>query len=43
LTSSDPGEIAGLADRAIVMRNGRAVTELRRPDITEANLMSAAL
>ncbi len=43
LTSSDPGEIASLADRVIVMRNGRAVSQLRRPDITEASLMAAAL
>ncbi|MEY2617530.1 MAG: hypothetical protein RL522_532 [Pseudomonadota bacterium] len=43
LTSSDPGEIASLADRVIVMRNGRAVSQLRRPDITEASLMTAAL
>ncbi|MEY4654255.1 MAG: hypothetical protein RI884_2836 [Pseudomonadota bacterium] len=43
LTSSDPGEIASLADRVIVMRNGRAVSHLRRPDITEASLMTAAL
>ena len=43
LTSSDPGEIASLADRVIVMRNGRAVCQLRRPDINEPSLMAAAL
>ena len=43
LASSDPGEIASLADRVIVMRNGRAVSQLQRPDITEASLMTAAL
>jgi len=43
LASSDPGEIASLADRVILMRGGRAVGQLQRPHITEAGLMSAVL
>jgi ABC-type sugar transport system ATPase subunit len=42
LVSSDAEELAETADRAIVLRGGRAVRELNRSELTEANLLRYA-
>jgi ribose transport system ATP-binding protein len=41
--STDLTEIVGLCDRALVMFEGAVVRELVGPDLTEANLVSAAV
>lgn len=41
--SSDAKELALICDRVLVMRDGRAVAEVRRSDLTEAGLVRAAL
>ena len=34
LYSTDPEELVALCDRALVLRDGRVIQELRRPDIS---------
>ncbi|MDP9359553.1 MAG: sugar ABC transporter ATP-binding protein [Chloroflexota bacterium] len=41
--STDLTEVVGLCDRALVMYEGAVVQELRGADLTEANLVSAAV
>jgi ribose transport system ATP-binding protein len=41
--SSDAKELALICDRVLVMRDGRAVAEMRRSDLSEAALVRAAL
>jgi ribose transport system ATP-binding protein len=41
--STDLTEIVGLCDRALVMYEGAVVRELSGPELTEANLVSAAV
>ncbi len=41
--STDLAEIVGLCDRALVMYEGAVARELSGPDLTEANLVSAAV
>lgn len=41
--STDLAEIVGLCDRALVMYEGAVASELSGPDLTEANLVSAAV
>jgi ABC-type sugar transport system ATPase subunit len=43
VSSSDPAEIASVADRAIVLKNGLAVAELAGDNLEEASLVAAAL
>ena len=43
LFSTDLTEVVGLCDRALVMYEGAVVQELRGADLTEANLVSAAV
>ncbi len=42
LLSSDLPELVGLSDRAIVLRNGRLIGEMRREDMTEETVLLAA-
>ena len=42
LISSDLPELVGLSDRAIVMRNGRLIGEMRKQDCPEEPLLLAA-
>jgi ribose transport system ATP-binding protein len=41
--SSDAKELALICDRVLVMRDGRAVAEMRRSELSEASLVRAAL
>ncbi|MGH2940986.1 MAG: sugar ABC transporter ATP-binding protein [Solirubrobacterales bacterium] len=41
--SSDAKELALICDRVLVMRDGRAVAEMRRSELSEAGLVRAAL
>ena len=43
VASDDVPELAGICHRAFVMRQGRLVAELVRPDLTEANLYQKML
>jgi rhamnose transport system ATP-binding protein len=43
MVSSDLPEVIGMADRVLVMREGRLVTEIARADATEEAIMAAAL
>ena len=43
LFSTDLAEVVGLCDRALVMYEGMVARELSGPDLTEANLFSAAV
>ncbi|MET4781530.1 sugar ABC transporter ATP-binding protein [Glaciihabitans sp. UYNi722] len=43
ICSSDTRELAQTCDRVIVLRDGVVVAEVRRPDLTEAALVSASL
>lgn len=43
LTSSDMKELAFLCDRVLIMREGRVVSTLDKPALSEANLVSASL
>jgi rhamnose transport system ATP-binding protein len=42
MVSSDLPEVLGMADRILVMREGRLVAEFSRQDATQENVMSAA-
>ena len=42
LLSSDLPELVGLSDRALVLRNGRLVGEMRKEDMTEESVLLAA-
>ena len=42
LISSDMEEVVELADRAVVMFQGRINSEFKKADITQDNLMAAA-
>ncbi|WP_328535509.1 sugar ABC transporter ATP-binding protein [Streptomyces sp. NBC_00344] len=42
MVSSDLPEVLGMADRVLVMREGRLVAEIPRADATEESVMSAA-
>ena len=42
LVSSDLNELVGLAHRMVVMRRGRLVTELERPDFDVRRILSIA-
>jgi len=42
LISSDLPELVGLSDRAVVMRNGRLIGEMRKEELSEAALLLAA-
>ncbi|MCX7013762.1 MAG: sugar ABC transporter ATP-binding protein [Candidatus Sumerlaeota bacterium] len=41
LLSSDLQELVGLSDRAIVLRNGRLIGELSKPEMTEGSVLLA--
>ncbi|MEM3485610.1 MAG: sugar ABC transporter ATP-binding protein, partial [Candidatus Methanomethyliaceae archaeon] len=43
LVTSDMKELVGLCDRVLVMREGRITGEFRGPEITEENIVKAAL
>ncbi|MBU2867252.1 sugar ABC transporter ATP-binding protein [Pacificibacter marinus] len=43
IASSELSEVVGLCDRVAVMKNGQITTELAGADITEHNIISAAL
>lgn len=43
VTSTDMKELAFLCDRVLIMRDGRVGTVVERPDLNEANLVSASL
>ena len=43
LVSSDTMEIIGMCDRVVVVRDGRIVGTLEKPDITEVNIMRMAV
>jgi ribose transport system ATP-binding protein len=43
ICSSDEKELALICDRVLVMRDGRAVAELRRAELSEAELVRASL
>ena len=42
LISSDLPELAGLSDRAIVLRNGKLIGEMRKEEMTEESILLAA-
>jgi ABC-type sugar transport system ATPase subunit len=42
LLSSDLPELVGLSDRAVVLRNGRLIGEMRKEDMTEESALLAA-
>ena len=42
MVSSDLPEVLGMADRVLVMREGRLVAELMRTEATQERVMSAA-
>ena len=42
MISSELPEVLGMADRIIVMREGRQVTELSRKEATQENVIAAA-
>ncbi len=43
MVSSEMPEIIGMSDRVLVMRDGRVMGELRRPDITEENIIRLSM
>jgi rhamnose transport system ATP-binding protein len=42
MVSSDLPEVLGMADRILVMREGRLVAEIARADATQESVMTAA-
>ena len=43
MASSDTAELASICDRVVVMRHGRAVAEVRGPELTEERLVIESL
>jgi ribose transport system ATP-binding protein len=43
MISSEMTEIIGLCDRAIIIREGRSVTELSKDELTELNIIKYSM